>query len=138
MSDLFADTSGWVAWLNRREPHHGRAVSFVSNAMRTSRRLVTTNYALSELVAVLTSPLRFPRPQQIQLLRTVRGATWVEIVHIDPALDTAAWNLWESRPDKEWSLVDCASFVVMRQRGPTDALTTDHHFEQAGFIRLLK
>ena len=40
--------------------------------------------------------------------------------------------------DKEWSLVDCASFVIMKQRGVTEALTTDHHFEQAGFVRLLK
>ena len=47
-------------------------------------------------------------------------------------------NWWESRPDKEWSLVDCASFVVMQQRGLTEVLTTDHHFEQAGFVRLLK
>ncbi len=42
------------------------------------------------------------------------------------------------RPDKEWSLVDCASFVLMRQREINEALTSDHHFEQAGFSRLLK
>jgi predicted nucleic acid-binding protein len=62
----------------------------------------------------------------------------VEIVHIDQSLDTASWRLWESRPDKEWSLVDCASFLVMQQKGLTEALTTDHHFEQSGFVRLLK
>jgi uncharacterized protein len=62
----------------------------------------------------------------------------VEIVHIDPALDAEAWDLLKARADKEWSLVDCASFVIMQHRGITQALTTDHHFEQAGFVRLLK
>jgi len=46
--------------------------------------------------------------------------------------------LFQRRPDKTWSLVDCASFVVMQKRGITEALTSDVHFEQAGFIRLLK
>ena len=106
-------------------------------ARRDGRRLVTTNYILTELAALLTSPLRLPRGQQIQLLTDLRAATWVDIVHIDEALDSAAWALWMSRPDKDWSLVDCASFVVMQRQGLTEALTVDHHFEQAGFIRLL-
>jgi predicted nucleic acid-binding protein len=59
-------------------------------------------------------------------------------VHIDLTLDNQAWQLLKSRPDKEWGLVDCASFVLMQQRGIAEALTTDHNFEQAGFIRLLK
>jgi len=138
MNDLFADTSGWASWLNRAEPFHGLAVSLVSQARNAGRRLLTTNYVLAELVALLTSPLRMSRPQQIQFLTAIRSATWVDIVHIDFALDGAVWNLWQSRPDKEWSLVDCASFVVMQQRGLVEALTTDHHFEQAGFVRLLK
>ena len=58
-------------------------------------------------------------------------------IPIDEQLDVRAWELLENRLDKTWSLVDCASFVVMEQRGLTDALTTDHHFEQAGFVRLL-
>ena len=58
----------------------------------------------------------------------------MEVVHVE----AAAWNLWQSRPDKEWNLVDCASYVVMQQRGLSEALTIDHHVEQAGFVRLLK
>ncbi len=54
------------------------------------------------------------------------------------SIDEQGWALLKSRPDKEWSLVDAASFVVMRERGIHEALTTDHHFEQAGFARLLK
>jgi predicted nucleic acid-binding protein len=47
-------------------------------------------------------------------------------------------SLYASRPDKDWSLTDCISFVVMQEHGLTEALTADHHFEQAGFVALLK
>lgn len=56
----------------------------------------------------------------------------------DQILFDAGLELYASRSDKEWSLTDCISFVVMRERGITDALTGDHHFEQAGFVALLK
>jgi predicted nucleic acid-binding protein len=54
------------------------------------------------------------------------------------ATDGAAWDLLASHSDKSWSLVDCASFVVMRERSISAALIADHHFDQAGFSRLLK
>ncbi len=138
MNDVFADTSGGASWLNRAEPFHTLAIGFVSQTRSAGRRLITSNYVLAELVALLTSPLRISRPQQIQFLAAIRSAPWVEVVHVDAALDNAAWTLWQSRPDKEWSLVDCASFTIMRHKGLSDALTTDRHFEQAGFVRLLK
>lgn len=100
--------------------------------------MVTTNYVVIELVALLNSPLRVPRPQLFQYVDAVRNATYVRLVHIDAAIDEAAWNLLKSREDKAWSFVDSSSFVVMQQLGIQKALTTDHHFEQAGFIRLLK
>jgi len=62
----------------------------------------------------------------------------VDVVHVDTTLDAQAWQLLVDRPDKVWSLVDCASFVVMRQNRLIESLTTDPHFEQAGFVRLLK
>lgn len=68
----------------------------------------------------------------------MKSSPHVEIIHVDPMLDKQAWELLKNRPDKEWSLVDCSSFVLMQQRGMIEAFTTDHHFEQAGFMRLLK
>ena len=50
----------------------------------------------------------------------------------------SAFDLFSQRTDKEWSLTDCISFVVMQQRGLTEALTSDGHFEQAGFKALLR
>lgn len=60
----------------------------------------------------------------------------MDIVYVSQTTDDEAWALLKARPDKEWSLVDAASFVVMRQYGMTEAITTDHHVDQAGFIRL--
>jgi predicted nucleic acid-binding protein len=135
---MFVDTSGWASAFDRKQAYHTLAATHVRSAHGAASRVITTNYILCELVGLLTSPLRVSRTRQIQLLGDLRTASWVDIVHIDAALDAAAWQLWESRLDKEWSLVDCTSFVVMQNRGLTEALTTDHHHEQAGFIRLLK
>ena len=68
----------------------------------------------------------------------LKASPYVGIVYVDPTLDAQAWQLFTERSDKEWSLVDCASFVVMQQRGIIEASTTDHHLEQASFVCLLK
>jgi predicted nucleic acid-binding protein len=138
MAEVFADTSGWASFLVRTERHHALANRLMQQWQANNTRVVTSTYVLTELVALLTSPLRVPRPTQIQFFDDLKTASWVDVVVIDAACDTLAWTLLKARPDKEWSLVDCASFVLMQQRGIADALTTDHHFEQAGFVRLLK
>jgi predicted nucleic acid-binding protein len=101
-------------------------------------RLVSSNYVLIEIVALLTSRRAVPRGAMINCVETIRAWPHITLVHVDPGLHEAAWALLRSRPDKSWSLTDCASFEVMRRRGLTEALTTDHHFEQAGFTRLPK
>ncbi len=100
--------------------------------------MITTNYIIAELVALLTSPLRIPRATIIELVDGIKTSPYIEVAQVDGVLDEAAWQLLKQRTDKEWSLVDGVSFVVMRQRAVTAALTTDHHFEQAGFVRLLQ
>ena len=138
MAEVFADTAGWAAFFVHDDMFHDLARSVMVRSRRVGTQVVTTNYVLAELVSVLTRPLRISRSQQISILNSIRSATWVEVVHVDPSLDAEAWALFQHHGDKEWSLVDCAGFVVMRRRGITDALTTDRHFEQAGFRRLLK
>ena len=138
MPDLFVDTSGWASMADRTQPFNSRALRLYRVARIQGRRIVTTNYVLAELVALLTSPIRMPRPSVVNFIEGVKVSRFVEIVHVDPPLDGDAWALLRSRLDKVWSLVDCASFVLMKRRGILDALTTDHHYEQAGFVRLLK
>lgn len=138
MAEVFADTSGWANYFVRTEPFYESAVAMMRQWHASGARLITTNYVLLELVALMTSPLRVPRPQQIKIIEAIQTATWVELIHIDPTLHEEAWRLLTKRPDKEWSLVDCSSMVVMARRGITEAFTSDHHFEQAGFVRSLK
>jgi hypothetical protein len=71
-------------------------------------------------------------------LSELRADPDVELIPPDPALFELGIDLYSRRPDKAWSLTDCISFVVMTQRQITDALTGDHHFEQAGFRALLR
>jgi predicted nucleic acid-binding protein len=138
VTEVFADTSGWAAFFVRSQAFHAEA-SVLMRRWQTRRTVVvTTNYVLTELVALLVSRVRVPHARRLAITSAIRSATWVEVVHIDPTLDADAWNLLGQRSDKDWSLVDCASFTVMSRRGIADALTTDHHFEQAGYTRLLK
>ena len=138
MSEVFADTSGWASAFVRTETYHTAAAAYLRQWQSEGTLVVTTNYVINEVSALLTSPLRVPRPQQIAILSAIKNASWVEVIHIDPDLDKAAHTLFHNRSDKLWSLVDCASFVVMEQRGIISAFTNDHHFEQAGLVCLLK
>ena len=61
----------------------------------------------------------------------------VEVVWVNDALHREAVQLLETRLDKRYSLCDAVSFVLRRQRGLSEALTTDQHFQQEGFRRLL-
>ena len=137
MSEIFADTAGWANFFVRTEPYHTQAVAWVRQWRLQGNRIVTTNYVFTELVALFHSPLRVSRSVVIRYIDAIKSAPYVETVHIDPTIDASAWALLKARLDKDWYLVDCSSFVIMQQRGITEALTTDRHFEQAGFIRLL-
>ena len=136
-ADVFVDTAGWAALFVRTEPQHQAASALFRTWRQQDRRLVTSNYILAELVALMMRPLRVPREQLFRYVDGIRSAPYVEVIHVDAAVDDAAWALLRARPDKEWSLVDAVSFVLMRERGLTEALTTDQHFAQAGMVRLL-
>ena len=138
MIERFVDTSGWAEWADNTLKYHAQALQFFEDVWNQNGRLVTTDFVLAELTALLTSPLRMPKPEQVRLLEAIQSDPSVEIIVLDALQTGAAWKLWKSRLDKSWSFVDCASFVVMQQRRLTEAISTDHHFEQAGFIRLLK
>ena len=137
MRDRFVDTSGWACLIDPAEPSHAETTALVNEVWQARRRLVTTTYVLSELTGLFLR-LRVPRPRQIAFLDDLRSDPSVVVVPVEPTFYDQAWQLWRSRPDKDWTLCDCASFEVMTARRLTDALTTDHHFEQAGSTRLLK
>ena len=138
MPEIFVDTAGWGHLVDPTQEYHSLATKVYRGGRQRGHRFVTTNYVIAELVALLTSPLRVPRSSVIAFIEHLKMSPHIVIVHIDATLDEQAWQLLTERPDKEWSLVDCSSFVVMQQRGTVEALTTDHNFEQAGYVCLLK
>lgn len=136
-NDLFVDTSGWVAYFDSTDPLHGGIEAAILQSSRQGRKLITTTYIITELVALLSlSRYHIGRPQLLEFVRRILNDQGTEVIHIDQATFFEAWHLLESRPDKEWSLVDATSFVVMGRHAMTEALTTDHHFVQAGFTRV--
>jgi len=135
---VFIDTAGWANLFLRTDSHHRQANEWFLQARQQNWQMVTTNYVVLELVSLLNRPLRVPRPPLFNYVEGVRTAPYVTLIHIDAATDAAAWTLLKNREDKPWSLVDATSFIIMQQLGIREALTTDHHFEQANFIRLLQ
>ena len=138
MSEVFIDTAGWASLFVKTEPYHPHALRIFDQLERESATLITTNYVLAELIALFHRPLRVPRPVLFHYIDTLKATPYVHVVYVDQTLDTAGWDLLKARVDKTWSLVDAVSFALMQKRNITEALTTDHHFEQAGFVPLLK
>jgi predicted nucleic acid-binding protein len=133
MSTLLADTSFFVAYLNPREECHALAVEWMT---ASSERIVTTEWVLAELGNYLAEG---PNRRLFgSLVRALAAEERVEIVPADHASFLDAWSLYVRRPDKSWSFTDCTSFRLMKARKIKDALTTDRHFEQAGFKALLR
>lgn len=136
LNSVFVDTSGWAEPLMQNSPDHPQMEQYYRLLIASKRPLITTNYVLAELVALLTARSRYSRQQLLTITRRIRSMPQLTIKHVDPAFDAEAWDMLERYADKEWSLVDAASFVVMRHEGISEAFTTDHHFKQAGLIRV--
>jgi predicted nucleic acid-binding protein len=129
----FGDSTFYVALLISRDRLHAKAKS-VAESFREP--MVTTAYVLTEVANHLcrsaTGRARFG-----QLLAGIQADANTTIIESSHDLWEQGLDLYFSRSDKEWSLTDCISFVVMKERGLTEAITADHHFQQAGFAALL-
>lgn len=133
MTPVFADTFYFVALLNESDNAHNQAVACSRDA---NLNVVTTPWILTEVADGFSS--KFSRKGFLQLYDAIYDDSSVCVVPATQALFDSGIELYRNRSDKEWSLTDCISFVVMKERRITEALTGDHHFEQAGFKMLLK
>jgi hypothetical protein len=135
-NELFLDSSYAIALAASSDQLHSRALELAEEIERESRRLITIRAVLLEIGNAL-SKQRY-RAAAVQLLASLESDPSVEIISLTGDLYSQAFELFRDRPDKEWSLTDCASFAVMQARDLTDALTSDEHFEQAGYRALLR
>ncbi len=133
MTDSFADTSFFVAFLSVRDIDHETAVDLMENF---EGRIVTTDWVLVELGNFLAKSSI--RNLFAAFVRDLPTDPRFEIIAADGDQFESGCALYDARPDKEWSLTDCISMVVLEHRSIRDVFTADHHFEQAGYKILLK
>jgi len=132
MTGVFADTVYYLAFVNANDELHSRAKQLT---LDVTGRLVTTTWVLTEVVDAFSRPAC--RATVVQLVRDLEADPRVIIVPPTQELFDAGLELFAQRPDKDWSLTDCISFVAMKRHELSDALTADRHFEQAGFHILM-
>jgi predicted nucleic acid-binding protein len=133
MRVVFADTYYYLALANGRDAAHERALTF----SRTYHgRVLTTPWVLTEVADALASPDQ--RHLFVAMLADFKKDPHTSIVAPSWDLFRAGCDLYSQRQDKGWSLTDCISFVAMEQEEVSEALTADHHFEQAGFTAILR
>jgi predicted nucleic acid-binding protein len=127
----FVDTSAWFATVDPNDPNHEVARRFMS----AKPRLVTTNFVIDETITLVLKRLGYT--QALRLGEQLWSGQLARIIYITKADQQAAWQLFKSYSDKEFSFTDCTSFVVMERLGLTRAFALDEHFDQTGqFVRV--
>jgi predicted nucleic acid-binding protein len=129
------DTSYVLALENKDDPHHERAKALDNQLLKEDAILVLHWGILFEIADGYARVGR--RARGLQLLAKFTGEEGYRLCPITESLLQGALSLYRARPDKNWGLTDCLSFVLMKQEGMTEALTADAHFQQAGFTALL-
>lgn len=133
--DVFVDTSGLYALIDRRDAHHASAREVVARVVQVGRKLVVTDYIVSESVTLARA--RGGMHVALKMLDLVDRSLGIRIEWMEPPRFSAAKAFFRRHHDHEYSFVDCASFIVMRELRLRQALTADQHFVQAGFDALL-
>ena len=133
MKAVFGDTAYFPGLVSVRDQLHRQALALNEHPPGP---LLTTEWVLVELGDALAGPPN--REKFLRLVAALRAQPDVEIIAASHELFERGCALYAQRGDKAWSLTDCTSFVVMRERSLDAALTADQHFEQAGFKRLMQ
>ena len=133
--EVFLDTSGLYALVDRKDAHHPAARSIVERLLRGGRRLVATDYVLAETVNLANA--RSGTRVAVRVLDLIEQSAGIRIEWIGTSRFDSAKTFFRKHADHKYSFTDCTSFVVMRELKLSQALTTDHHFSQAGFDALL-
>lgn len=135
-NSVFLDTSFSIALAIKKDANHKRAIQIATQIEKTKSKIVTTQAIVLEIGNSL-SRKRY-RSSAVHAIKHLEMDPNIAVVSLSDDLLDKAFELFSDRTDKEWGLVDCVSFVVMRERGINSALTADEHFVQAGFRALLR
>jgi predicted nucleic acid-binding protein len=131
MKEVFLDTNYIIALENIAEQNHHRAVEHWLQFDKRYTMLVTTSFVFDEVVTFLNS--RNQHNTAVRIGNTLLNSNSILFIHINEELFRKGWQYFQKHTDKTYSLTDCISFLVMKQREILSALTFDKHFQQAGF-----
>jgi len=134
-ADVFVDTSGFLALWDASDEYHGPALALQRELTRKRRRFLTSEYIVDETTTLLLA--RHSYATAADFLDSAERSEWLRLGWVGPDRFFAGASFFRRYADKEWSFTDCVSFTLMREVRIREASTTDHHFEQAGFVRLL-
>ena len=132
-SRVFIDTLFVIALINRRDQYHQQALELAEQF--ESHPLLVTDVVFVEIGNALA---RGFKREAVEIIEQFLAAEEVEVVHLTPQLFAQSFALYKAHQDKAWGLVDCISFIIMREAGVSQALTFDQHFVQAGFQALMR
>jgi len=133
---VFLDTAFVLALASPSDQYHEKAKELSRQIKKEGIALLTTRAILIEIGDAMAGQRR--RKAGTVMLESLENDDNLEIFPSNEELYSKAFDLFASRPDQEWGMTDCISFVVMRDEKITEALTTDSHFEQAGFVALMR
>jgi predicted nucleic acid-binding protein len=134
--EVYLDTAYAIALASPRDEHHEKALLLADQLEEDGAKLITTRAIILEIGNALSKQSH--RLAGVELLESLEQDPSVEIVPLTEELYNRAFDLYQQRVDKEWGITDCISFIVMAERDLREALTTDKHFEQAGYKALLR
>jgi hypothetical protein len=130
---VFVDTLFVVALINQRDAYHTKASEAAE--LYEGHPFITTEAVLLEIGNALA---RHFKSQAVEVIDEFLSSSDIEIVRLNPHIFDRGYSLYKQFTDKEWGLIDCISFAVMREAGISGALTFDQHFVQAGFQALMR
>jgi uncharacterized protein len=133
---FFIDSGGFYALINSRSPQHAAAVAFMEKARKTKRYAVTSDYILDETATLFRARKLFHLAPA--LFELAEKSSALETVRVDAELFAKAKGLFLKYHDHDFSFADCSSFVLMRELKLKEALATDAHFREAGFVPVLE
>jgi predicted nucleic acid-binding protein len=133
MNTIFADTFYFLALLNPNDQAHQQAEEF---SLEYTGKLVTTEFVMLELGDALSQPE--DRPVFLEAYDEIKRNPMMECVNLSAKWMKRGLASFRRYHDKAWTLTDCISMEVMRERSIQSILTADHHFTQAGFVTMFK
>ncbi len=134
MRSIFVDTGFIIALESVTDQNHEKALQQWNELLKDLPALVTTTYVIDEIVTFFNSRSRHAKA--VEIGNRLMNSRSVNVIHVDKKLFEKGWHYFQQHADKTYSMTDCISFIVMKDRGSESVLSFDKHFTQAGFTVL--